>query len=120
MNCSSRRQNWFSGQSPNNKVTLLSLFSISVFAVLFIQGCGYGKVSPKAYEYAKALHSICDRQDETRLEKLAKMLEQSKAKDEISDQEFRWLDDIVAQGRQRQWKRATDNARRMMKDQVQK
>ncbi len=90
-----------------------------LLCVVVVPGCGYGKVGPKAYEYAKALHSICDRQDEKRLEKLAGILEQSHQKEEITDKEFRWLKDIVAQARRGQWKNARANARQMMQDQVQ-
>ncbi len=92
------------------------LFSLAV--AVSLQGCGYGKIGPKAYEYAKALHSICDRKDEKRLEKLDTMLKKSQKKGEVTEKEARWLNEIVAKARQMQWEDATADARQMMQDQV--
>lgn len=90
------------------------------FAVMTITlgGCGYGKVSPKTYEFAKALHTTCSRQSPEHLEKAADMIKESHKKGEISDKEAGWLNDIIADARAGNWKTATSQARRMMKDQV--
>ena len=89
-----------------------------VVALLTQSGCGYGKIGPKAYEFAKALYSVCNRRDEARLEKIAQMVEEAKTKGELTDKESAWLQDIVDRARDGDWEEASASAREMMEDQV--
>lgn len=90
----------------------------AVLLVVFWSTRGYGEVSPKTYEYAKALYSICNRQDEPRLEKIERMIADSQSAGDISEREAKWLREIIAQARSGDWETATGRARRMLTDQV--
>ena len=87
--------------------------------LVLIAGCrGYGEVSEKAYEYAQALYSICNRQDKGRLEGLAELVQASVDESEVSSQEAAWLGAIIDEAREGEWKSASKRARRLMEDQV--
>ena len=86
--------------------------------MLLLNGCGYGKISPKAYEHAKALYSICNRKDKQRLTRYATLLREARTQGEISPKEADWLDDIVQEAQAGEWEDAAAKARRMMTDQV--
>lgn len=96
------------------------------FLVLVIGGAiawfglnwGYGEVSPKGYAFATALYSICNQQDEARLEKFSQMVTQAKSENELRPDEARWIEGIIAQGKKGNWSAASKNARRLMMDQV--
>ncbi len=103
---------------PHQKL-FAALASVAVGGMLFC-GCGYGKVSPKTYEYATALYSICNQKDAKRLEKLATMVEQSQQTSEISDKEAGWLKAIIKQARGGSWETASSRARQMMNNQVER
>lgn len=94
----------------------LALFFLLV--VLPLVGCGYGEVSPKTYEYATALYSICNLQDEARLKKFTEMLEEAKTNGELPEKEADWLLDIVDRAQAGSWEQAAQMARRMLADQV--
>lgn len=87
--------------------------------LLLFCGCsGYGEVSPTAYEYAKALYAISNRQANQKLDPVAKQIEQAESAGEITGREATWLHDIVEDCRQNEWQAASKAARRMMEDQV--
>lgn len=83
-----------------------------------LNGCGYGEVTPRGYDYAKALYSICNRRDEARLEQFASLIEADLSDGEISEREGDWLNDIVAQAREGHWSEANAAVRRLLEDQV--
>lgn len=88
-------------------------------SLLALPGCGgYGKVSPLAYEYAKALYSICNRRNPEKLVVVRQKVATSLEKEEISERESSWLGDIIAQAEAGEWKSAEQQARRLMEDQV--
>lgn len=93
-----------------------------VFPILLLSlicsGCGYGKVSSETYEYAKALYSICNRQDTDRLTAFYEQLSTANENQQISEQEARWLEQIADDAKQGNWSKATKECRRMMSDQV--
>lgn len=94
---------------------------LAVILLIFlgaVPGCGYGKISPKAYELATALHSIANRQDEKRLPIVADLVKTASEKKEISSQETGWLQDIISQCKNNNWSTATRMSRQMLKDQV--
>jgi hypothetical protein len=90
---------------------LLALFAAIV-------GCGYGELSPRTYDYAKALYSICNRRDERRLDEFATLVGEDLRRGEISAQEADWLNDVVAQARGGHWEEANAAARQLLEDQV--
>ncbi len=96
---------------------LLSLLLVFILPIC-VGGCGYGKVSPKAYEYAKGLYGVCSRRDENRLKKISSMIDQAQKRGEITEEEEGWLNEIVKQGKAGNWDSAIHMARRMMEDQA--
>jgi len=87
--------------------------------LLLVAGCSsYGKISPLAYEYAKALYSITNRQAEEKLAEVQDGIEAAVAAGELSDREGRWFRDIIADAQQGKWKEANQACRAMMTDQV--
>jgi len=83
-------------------------------------GCqSYGEVSPTAYEYAKALYSISNRQAEHKLDEVTEQINVSQQNGELPESEAEWLRDIVDNARQGEWKLANQASRQMMEDQVQ-
>lgn len=105
--------------SENNKLVLL-VGLIAVLAVIFtVRGCGgYGEVGTEAYEYAKALYSICNRRDTKRLEQFSDSLKAAREAEEISEKEYAWMEDIIAEARAGNWEKATADSRQLMEDQV--
>jgi len=104
-----------------NRYLILALSCAMLALAMLVPGCGgYGEVSPPAYEYAKALYSICNRRDSDRLDVLRKKVETSLQEQEITEQEAGWLNELIAQADSGQWKSAESEARRIMEDQVQR
>ena len=79
---------------------------------------GYGELSPKSYDYAKALYSICNLKDDKRLAKVETMITDSAKNGEITERERGWLQDVIDRARDGDWETATARARRMMADQI--
>lgn len=93
-------------------VLLLMLF-------LMIQGCQqYGTVSPKTYEIASALYSVCNRHDAGRLPVVDGLINDAQQAAEISESEAGWLREIVRSAHQGDWEQAMLDARTMMSEQV--
>ncbi|MCA9215991.1 MAG: hypothetical protein KDB27_23150 [Planctomycetales bacterium] len=99
---------------------MVSRLSLILLAVPLCLGCGYGEVSPTAYEYSKALYSISNRKLEGRLDAVRHHNEVSHESGELTIQEANWLTSIVEDAKNKQWNDAMNSARRMMEDQVAK
>lgn len=89
-----------------------------VCCALSLSGCGYGEMSGKAYKHATVLYSICNQKDSKRLEKYAGLLEDAKAKGEITEKEAEWFSNVVSMARKGEWGDAAAEAREMLMDQV--
>ena len=97
--------------------TIVTLSGLSFLALLV--GCAqYSTVSSEAYQYSKALYSVCNRRDEPRLAKVAEQIETARAADQLQETEAGWLSDIVATARAGDWQDATKDARQLMEAQV--
>jgi hypothetical protein len=82
-------------------------------------GCGgYGEISPSAYQYAKALYGISNRQREEKLAAVDAQILAAYDRGEISAQEAEWFDLIIEDAANGHWIAAQTAARRMMEDQV--
>ena len=88
---------------------------------------GYGKVSPDAYEAAKAIYGACMSESGERLRLVTSLVDgdsdgdsgdDSIRKLEISDTERQWLQLMIEKAEGGDWKVAAAQARQMMKDQV--
>ena len=87
---------------------------------LTMSGCGYGEVSPTAYEYAKSLYNITNRRLDGHLDKVHSQIVASEKQGEISLREAKWLLDIHDDAKNGQWQVAMQSSRRLLEDQVQK
>jgi hypothetical protein len=81
-------------------------------------GCGYPEVSPRTYQLSKALYSACNLEQSDRLEIVGNLINSSLAASEITEAESEWLREIVSQGEAGQWKAASEQARRILEDQI--
>lgn len=99
-------------------VAFVALILVLGGAVFYSINRGYGEISPKGYEYAKAMYSICNRKDSGRLEDLSEMIEDSVASGEISSTEAEWLTSISDSAAEGDWESATAESRRLLDDQV--
>jgi outer membrane murein-binding lipoprotein Lpp len=87
--------------------------------VLALVGCSrYAELSSEAYEYSKALYSVCNRRDAPRLQKLAVHLETARAEARLTEREADWLAQIVATATAGDWPAATREARRLLESQI--
>ena len=81
-------------------------------------GCRYPEVSPLTYKYAKALVSITNRQASDQLDKISSQIAESVEQGEVNEQESQWLLAIIEDARAGNWEKASDQARKMMEDQL--
>ena len=82
-------------------------------------GCGkYSEVSPEAYQYSKALYSVCNRKDGSRLHQVAQQVEAAGSAAQLSAEEVDWLSDIITTAEAGDWQVAAKDARRLMEAQV--
>ena len=94
------------------------ILALSVFLPLAIGCARYSKVSPGAYQYTKALYSVCNRHDEPRLDEVARQIRDASADSQLSAEEVDWMEDIIATAQAGDWQVATKDARRLMEAQV--
>ena len=78
---------------------------------------GYGKVSPMAYEYSKALYSACLNKNEEHLSKVENLL-RIDSTETLPANERDWIDAIIGEARNGKWQSAAKKARRIMEDQI--
>ena len=81
-------------------------------------GCGYPEVSPKAYQISKALYSVCNMKREGDLNKVMDAISKATADSELNDDEAEWLLAIVEKARTGEWDSAAQDARSILKDQI--
>lgn len=109
-------------ETQNNK--LGSRVGLTVFVVLAIavglwwMNSGYGKVSPRTYQFSKSLYTACQTKNELHLSKAEELLAADAKR--LPEKELRWLNSIISLARDGKWESAAANARRMMEDQVEK
>ena len=102
--------------------TKILVGSVVVLLLLVASYCfsgnQYGEVSDQGYQYAQALYSCCNQRDAKKLELISQMIDEAHSRDEISEQEIGWLAGIIQQGRDGDWKSASESIRQLMNDQV--
>jgi hypothetical protein len=99
-------------------------FAPLALAAVCLAGCGggFGEVSQDAYQVAQALYGCCLAKSERHLDAVEAMLESDGSGDQplqISAEERKWLDAMIATARDGRWESAAKSARRMMENQVQ-
>lgn len=91
--------------------------SLGLLAGLMV-GCGYGPISPTAYEHAKSLYTAANLQRESSVEAAETAIAADAVEGTISTREAEWLLAICADCRAADWDAAQAAARRMMEDQA--
>ena len=82
----------------------------------------YGKLTPRAYRIALALHSVCNQKDAARLEKLKEHVvssEDSEA-EPLAERERQWLDAIIAAAEKGRWSDAARDSRLLLERQAER
>jgi len=93
--------------------------SKTILLLVLCVGCSdYQGISPTAYQYAKALYSVANRQRTEKLERVSDLITESQQQGEITSQEAAWLEGIIDDAREGEWQTAQREARRMMDDQI--
>jgi len=104
-----------------NKSLILSgvlFLALIVGGIVYWCTAGYGKVSPDAYEVAKALYGTCLSESDQRLEMVSSLLDDDEDSLEVTARERDWLESMIEKAKDGNWKSAAKSARRMMEDQV--
>lgn len=84
----------------------------------FVCGCQqYGEVSPKCYEFATALYSVCNRKDADRLEMIDKAIDDAVTAKELPADEAADLKEIIQQANDGKWPAAMLDCRTLMSEQ---
>lgn len=96
------------------KSSTLATIALTVLCV----GCGYGEVSPAAYEHSKSLYTVSNLRSSDSVERVAEAIARDLEAGKLSESEAGWLTDICDDCRAARWREAQDAARRIMQDQV--
>ena len=104
----------------NGKLVLSMVAVLLIGAVMVCwTSRGYGKVSPGAYEFSKAIIGACQAKSDDRVKAVEGLLaEDSDVVVKISNTERGWLESMISKAKDGDWKSAANSARRMMEDQV--
>lgn len=89
-----------------------------VLVLAFWLNSSYGKISEKGYQFAMALISICNREDEKRLEKISQQIGVAVRDGELGEYDARVLLDITDRAEAGRWQQASNAIRRLMEAQV--
>lgn len=93
--------------------------ALTLFAMMTtVMGCQqYGDVSPKSYEFATALYSICNRKDEVRLKRVEKSINEAVETEALPAHEADHLRNIIKQANDGHWTAAMQASRTIMSEQ---
>jgi hypothetical protein len=86
--------------------------------LVFLSGCGYGKVSPKTKDIANALYTVCNIKQTAKLDVVDALIKTSLEGQEITTTEARYLTDIVSEARKGDWDLASQHSYSMVKEQA--
>lgn len=107
----------YSKKIARSRVSSLVVFGLTIWGVITV-GCGYPEVSPKTYEFAKALYSATNLKQSDRVDEVETLIEAAISKGEISRREANYLREIIELSRSGEWEEAQKMTRRLMEDQV--
>jgi hypothetical protein len=105
-------------RSPILLRSLVALSILLVVAYFFFGNRDYGEVSDKAYEFATALYSVCNRQDASKLAGIESLLASAQSNDSLSSEEADMLQEILQKAKSGDWAIAASETRSLMVDQV--
>ncbi len=81
-------------------------------------GCGYGEISPVAYQHSKSLYTVSNLRSSDSIERVEKAIARDLQAGKLPPHEAGWLSDICEHCRAARWEEAQAAARQMMEDQV--
>lgn len=94
------------------------LLALALLLALFVVGCGYGPVSPAAFQHAKALYTVANLQASDGLPALEAKITNDLESGSLSEREADWLRAIAEDCSAARWDVAQTAARQMMEDQA--
>ncbi|MEO0529391.1 MAG: hypothetical protein AAF266_02315 [Planctomycetota bacterium] len=89
-------------------------------ACVALVGCGYGKVSPQAYEHAKAIYTLANMKAAAAIDETEAAITADAKAGLITEEEAGWLTDLCDECRAGDWESAQSSARRMMDEQAER
>ena len=98
-------------------VTGLAFLALVVLLVWYFNR-GYGEIGDSGYQLVKSIYSICNQQDETRLQKIEEIAHQRKEDGELPGREWRWVSQILEQAKRGDWEGAQKRCRQLMNAQI--
>ncbi len=101
----------------NKPIILFSVLTLVLVGGYLWMNRGYGEVTPKTYQFSKAIYSACLKKSDEHLAKVRTLLLASD-KFSIPTHERVWLEQITDLAQRGNWESAANKARRMMEDQV--
>lgn len=78
----------------------------------------YGSTGEQAYAYATALFMACNQQDAAKLQQVSAMIESDTEQGRLSQQESKWLMEVIACGLDGDWETANRQVRQLMEAQI--
>lgn len=89
-------------------------FWLLCLLVPLTSGCGYPRVSPEAFELAKAVDNLCNLRDATQLPRAREIIIERHEAGDISNQELGWLSTILDQAEAGNWEAAMQSSRKLL------
>ena len=105
------RSNKTSGGLSLSRALVLSM-------TLAVTGCGYAKVSQKAYEITVALDQAIERQNQDQLNLAKDIIAKHHSDQSLSDRDRDYLLAIIDQAEAGEWDEARTECRRLLQDQT--
>jgi len=81
--------------------------------LVLLAGCGYPELSPAAYDLTVTLDNVCSLENEGQLAIVERMIEEEKAKGDLSESDERVLRQIIAVATKGNWEEASRRIRQL-------
>lgn len=104
----------------NSKLRQLTacLFILSLALAVLQTGCGYGKVSPRATEYAQAIYTTANLQKSEKIEPLRKQIQADVDPGKLPISDAKILNELLDNAAEEKWGKAMGGTRKLLQDQV--
>jgi hypothetical protein len=105
--------------TPKRKLLISGLALLCVLLGYSRFGPGkYNPVSERAYDIAGAIYSTCNRHDAARLPHVVRLIGTARSESALTADEMAVLQKIVEMAESGNWACATDEARKLLQDQI--
>ena len=90
-----------------------------LLTLLVFSGCSsYDVIEPLAYAHVKSLYTVCNQKNAEQLERVADIIASAHQAGQLSSQEADWLEEIIADARNKEWQTAATKCRQLLEAQV--